>query len=697
MKLFRRRKKSNKGFSLVEVVCAVAILGLTSTAIGSTMIMSTQNYQRGVSEVEVQQEGQLATTLINNLLVDATQASFDDSNKVLTIFCEGITYTVKYNAGTKKLEYVEELMDGTSSSGVLAEDVEDFRVDLSRFTDNRNAKVDLSFDKNGKTFDASSNTTARNGDAYNVGAEESAIIVCETDIVLEPNQTYHLDTELYGNPSDDTLVWKPLQGDFGSSYLQNESDDGADIYVAPDAIGPFSFVIETDAIDPVTNAPLDSKTVTVRVRRVNDLDYTKVTTGSEYMSGTTYKVYADITGTYLDKVIGKAYDNDYVNPRYVDFDVTTQGGTFTFTKTDVQDQGGRPYIEITLTSDMPRGSKLIVSMESQHTNGTKNKKSPMSYTPNQTAVCEIANEQGAIWSDSGIRRGNDNFVTFHFHDDVNREEVKTICGYSNIADVTNNSKYLYRYRKQGDPTSSQWFRMVQNNTSNQKFNADETWAWKAGYGYEIDVIFVVIEGIDGDNPVLKYPQDESLFNELKATYSNLTKGWGGTVNTPMAQYGGTLQVGAAMFKYPVGDGTFTESKNVTASVGSSVEFEFDGVNLCSQHYDAELNGQKVYNADVYLYDSATGAYLYVGDAFSNAVKSYFNIRYSNMNIYIESISSQASGKQFKIVPKMRDQYKDISEPALKSVPTFSEKKLGTEEYYLGEEVTGKGCIFVTVN
>ena len=466
-------------------------------------------------------------------------------------------------------------------------------------------------------------------------------------------------------------------------------------------MGPFSFVIETLDTDDVTGAPLDSKTVTVRVRRVNHLSYTKVTTGVEYANGTTYRIYADITGTYMDKVIGKAYDNDYVNPRHVKFDITTQGGAFTFTNTAVQDQGGRPYIEITLTSDMPRGSKLIVSMESMHTNGELNKESPRTYSPNATAVCEIANANGAIWSDTGIRRGNDNFVSFHFHDDVDREAVKSICGYSNIADVTNNSKYLYRYRKQGDPTSSQWFRMVQNNTSNQKFNADETWAWKAGYGYEIDVIFVVIEGIDGDNPVLKYPQDDALFNELKATYSNLTKGWGGTVNTPMAEYGGTLQVGAALLKYPDGSGNFTENKNDNVNVDDNKEYTFDGVNLCAAHYPANCYGADVYVNDPvaggwtkvceYVYNASTGKWDAVGGS-----GAYFELEFSNQSIKFK-IKSAASGKEFKIVPKMTDRYKDISQSALKNTPSFSDIKAGTEVYYLGEEATGKGCVFLTVN
>lgn len=689
MRLFRR-KKNNKGFSLVEMVCAVAILGLTSTAIGSTMIISTQNHQRGVSEVEVQQEGQLATTLINNLLVDASSASYDDATKVLTIYCEGITYTVKYNAGTQTIDYTETLMDGSFSNGVLAEGVTDFRVDLSRFTDNKNAKVDLSFERNGKSFDASSNTTARNGEAYNVGAEESAVIVCETDLVLEPNQTYHLDVSLYGNPSSEDVVYNGLVGSFGSSELRNTANDGVDIYVAPDATGAFSFVIETAAKDDATNVPLDSKTVTVRVRRVNNLSYTTAIggVGQNYKSGTIYRIYGDVNAIYDEKQIGKAYDNDYVSPYFVDFNVVSTGSV-TYTVSDIQDQGTRPYIDITLTSDMLPGSKITVNMESMHSNGSKNKTNT-AYTPNATAQYVIENAQGAIWSDTGIRRGNDNFVSFHFIDDVDRDWVKGICGYTDSNQVNNTSRYLYRFRKKGTTDNSQWFRMLQDNTTNQKFNADETWAWKAGYAYEIDVIFVVIEGMGGDNPVLKFPQDDALYNELKASYSNLSKGWGGTSSTPMASYGGTLEVGAALFKYPTdyNNTTFTENKTATINVGGNAEYNFDGVNLCASHYPSDC-----YSADVYVYIPLEARW----EKVNNYADLYFKVEFSNQSIKFNNVKQAASGKQFKIVPKMTDRYKDITQSALKNAPTFSGINTGSEVYMLGEEATGKGCVFLTVN
>ena len=185
MKLFRRGRKNNKGFSLVEVVCAVAILGLTSTAIGSVMIMSTKSYQRGSAEVDVQKEAQITTNLIGNLLIDATSVDYQEVSgvsKTLTINQEGTTYTLEYNEATDVISYTEQVTGGTPISGVLAENVVNFDLpgfSAADFKANKNAKVELAIEMNGKNYEATYSTTSRNGASVNDGATEVAKIICE--------------------------------------------------------------------------------------------------------------------------------------------------------------------------------------------------------------------------------------------------------------------------------------------------------------------------------------------------------------------------------------------------------------------------------------------------------------------------------------------------------------------------------------
>ena len=62
--------------SLVELVCAVAIFGVATTAIGSAMVVSAQSYSRGTYELDVQQEAQITTNLIGNLVALTPMALF---------------------------------------------------------------------------------------------------------------------------------------------------------------------------------------------------------------------------------------------------------------------------------------------------------------------------------------------------------------------------------------------------------------------------------------------------------------------------------------------------------------------------------------------------------------------------------------------------------------------------------------------
>ena len=46
-------KRDNRGMSLVEVICAVAIFGLTATLVSTAMKTSMQSYNRGIQETDL--------------------------------------------------------------------------------------------------------------------------------------------------------------------------------------------------------------------------------------------------------------------------------------------------------------------------------------------------------------------------------------------------------------------------------------------------------------------------------------------------------------------------------------------------------------------------------------------------------------------------------------------------------------------
>ena len=85
MKIVKKSGKlNNKGITLVELLCALAILSLIGTAVVGLVVVSTQSYQRSVMEIEVQQEAQFATNLIGDLVKDAKEVTWDADSIVIT-------------------------------------------------------------------------------------------------------------------------------------------------------------------------------------------------------------------------------------------------------------------------------------------------------------------------------------------------------------------------------------------------------------------------------------------------------------------------------------------------------------------------------------------------------------------------------------------------------------------------------------
>ncbi len=80
------KKLGNRGLTLVELICAIAILSLVGTTVGGILIVSAQSYDNGMNEVELQQEAQMVVNQINDLIIDTTateSVSFADNTLVI--------------------------------------------------------------------------------------------------------------------------------------------------------------------------------------------------------------------------------------------------------------------------------------------------------------------------------------------------------------------------------------------------------------------------------------------------------------------------------------------------------------------------------------------------------------------------------------------------------------------------------------
>ena len=97
-------------------------------------------------------------------------------------------------------------------------------------------------------------------------------------------------------------------------------------------------------------------------------------------------------------------------------------------------------------------------------------------------------------------------------------------------------------------------------------------------------------------------------------------------------------------------------------------------------------------ADFYIYENGGWSDINPTD--------YFGVQYTNQFYKIYNANSNASGKQFKVVPKVKTRYKTIDAYSInyKDDPQNKYTTVDTNEMrYLGDFDSGKGCFYFSVN
>lgn len=113
MKEWKGLNRDQKGFSLVELLCAVAILSIVILGVGASMVVSARSYSRGSTELDLQQQAQITATLLSNLIIDAdtivepsTEAGGTrlEVTKMETVgnITAGVTYVVAFDEASQK-------------------------------------------------------------------------------------------------------------------------------------------------------------------------------------------------------------------------------------------------------------------------------------------------------------------------------------------------------------------------------------------------------------------------------------------------------------------------------------------------------------------------------------------------------------------------------------------------------------------
>ena len=304
-----RIQKQNSGFSLVELIIAIAILVIVTGAVCSFIIITSRNYANGNNDISVQQEAQLALNQMSDVIIDATESinyvGYDESDqpvkalkdsefaftpekKALIVYnTEPDHYMFYWQKSDESLYFSVADADGnfpmpgenSTDCVLLAENVTDFQVDLSQVEERRVVKLTLNFQTGTRKFKMANNITVRNKVVINNADIKPldkrvrvSISVKEPTVVLEPGETFHFSTpKVTGtNLLNKTVTWS-IDGTVGEGTVMADAANGILKIGEKETHQSFQVKVTTTAKNDEDNSPAEA-TITVYVKRV-----TKVT------------------------------------------------------------------------------------------------------------------------------------------------------------------------------------------------------------------------------------------------------------------------------------------------------------------------------------------------------------------------------------------------------------------------------------
>lgn len=401
-KMKEAAKQDNRGLSLVEVLCAIAIFSMIAAAIGTVVVLSARTFNRGVTETSLQQEAQLVANRIGTIVQDACEASFDEGAKTLTLKTnDNKTYTISLSG--QELVYSDDTMSGAK----LAEKIQSFSVKTDDFDKSNTVYLDMRVADGNKVYNVQYAIAARNqmtADIPNTPLAEHVSIFSDSEVVMVPGETYKIPYSVNGkiNIGMDAAITS------GTATIGAVGLDGVEVTIptsTTDTVVQLQ-VFTKDTIDGTTT-PKATANINIRIRRVNSISVTHNSdrsavdpgkSGNSYEAqGCVYTFYARVSADNPEKQAGTTYDSGWKNPKFVYWsDKATLNGT-PVNVTDYFDvvystDLNIPTAKYTIKEDLPSGLELTVRATSKHAKG-ENKASSDYYV----------DTKGVHWNEDSIK------------------------------------------------------------------------------------------------------------------------------------------------------------------------------------------------------------------------------------------------------------------------------------------------------
>lgn len=571
MKWMKKLSQNQKGFSLVELLCAVAILSIIITSVGTSMVVSARSYQRSNTELDLQQKSQIAANLLTNLIIDADEIISPPEDgthsSVLRIKKiengESVEYQISYS-GTA-LSYTATYTGGSTESGTLAEDISDFSI--WRVSDN-NLDFTLEVSKDGRTFKSDYHVTPRNGVSAGDGGATTGItksIRAENELTLEPNQVYEdLNVQIIGAPTDSYTI----EGLSGNTDLNTkvEPKDANTIKITVgrdeygDAGATFRFQIKALKSDGSVDSDVLPFTVNVHVRRVTGIGVGgSKTEGSRAKANSVYQVTAQTAGPNLPRVPGAWYDLDYVPTHPVTWELRGEGlpspvESYAVIESSSGD-ASIPFCKVRLLQDIPKGSAVKVVAVANHPEGmvgaNRTNKSGLPYgtvkgeyeiknaadinrnestdtNPFKFNVGDLGHHHEIVeeaykqkFQENWSSTTNENYIRLKAEWDAKPSDQQTSDALRNMINTENPTTYVeYRYvideEKSDESKWSPWIPVLEYNAGTPIFRPNDTVYFRPDKNYVLQAKVSLVKS--GDSSIVYWPLEDTPSDQYMSEY-----------------------------------------------------------------------------------------------------------------------------------------------------------------------------------